>query len=72
MEIGDIVIYGGKRFSVRGFDPAGVEPRFVYLQDVETGETISVAFAEPSAATPSDAPVLRLVEGTEHEASGRS
>jgi hypothetical protein len=71
MEIGDIVMFGGKRFFVRGFDPAGVEPRFVYLQDVESGETISVAFAKPSAATPTRS-VLHLVDGKELEAGGRS
>jgi hypothetical protein len=67
MEIGDIVIYGGKRLRVRGFDPAGVEPRFVYLEDVESGETISVAFVElePPAATPSTARVFRLIDGKE-------
>jgi len=59
MDIGDIVIYGGKRFSVRGFDPAGVEPRFVYMEDVETGETISVSLTAPSLVTPGSG--LRLV-----------
>jgi len=59
MDIGDIVIYGGKRFSVRGFDPEGVAPRFVYIEGVETGERISVPFA-PSATTPGSAN-LRLV-----------
>jgi hypothetical protein len=60
MDIGDIVIYGGKRFSVRGFDPAGVEPRFIYIEDVKTGETISVSFAAPSGMRPGSAE-LRLV-----------
>lgn len=60
MNIGDMVIYGGKRFSVRGFDPAGVEPRFVYIEDVKTGETISVSLPAPSAITPGSAD-LRLV-----------
>jgi hypothetical protein len=62
MEIGDIVLNGGKRYSVRGFDPTGAEPRrFVYLENVETGEMISITFAELAAARPSAA-LLRLVE----------
>jgi hypothetical protein len=60
MDIGDIVIYGGRRFSVRGFDPAGVEPRFVYIQDVKTGETIPVSLPAPPGITPGSAG-LRLV-----------
>lgn len=60
MDIGDIVIYGGKHLTVRGFDPLGVEPRLIYLEDVETGKTTSVPFAKPSGATPGSAG-LRLV-----------
>ena len=52
MRIGDIVMYDGKRFLVRGFDPVGVEPCLIYLEDVESGEAMTVAFAEPSWATP--------------------
>lgn len=61
MDIGDIVMYGGKRFSVQGLDPVGAEPRLIYLRDVKTGEAISVPFAEPSDATPGRAG-LRLVD----------
>ena len=62
MEIGDIVVYGGKHYSVRGVDPSGADPRrFVYLENVETGEMISITFAELAAARPSAA-LLRLVE----------
>jgi hypothetical protein len=46
MDIGDIVSFEGRRFSVRGLDPAGVEPRFVYLEEAGTGRTISVQFEE--------------------------
>jgi hypothetical protein len=60
MDIGDIVIYGGERFTVRGFDPEGVEPRFLYIEGVKTGDAISVPLAAPSAITPGSAP-LRLV-----------
>ncbi len=55
MNLGDIVIYGGQRFYVRGLDPAGARPRYLYLENVRTGERLSVAFGrarrsgEPSA-----------------------
>jgi hypothetical protein len=55
MDIGDTVIYGGGRFVVRGIDPAGVDPRFVYLEDATTGKAFSVTFEEPSRVTRSDA-----------------
>lgn len=60
MDIGDTVIYGGGRFVVRGIDPAGVDPRFVYLEDATTGKTFSVTFEEPSRAARGDA-ALHLV-----------
>jgi hypothetical protein len=45
--------------------PRAVDPgRFVYLENVETGETISIAFAELARARPSAA-LLRLVEDKE-------
>lgn len=60
MDIGDIVMYGGKRLSVRGLDPVGVEPRHIYLEDAETKETISVPLVKPSGKAPGSAG-LRLV-----------
>jgi hypothetical protein len=65
MDIGDIVILGGARFYVRGFDPVGVNPRFVYLKDARTGKTISVALEEPLPRT--DHGVLRLVDDDPQE-----
>ena len=50
MNLGDIVLYGGQRFYVRGVDPVGVHPRYLYLEDVRTGTTISVAFEHPAGA----------------------
>jgi hypothetical protein len=64
MDIGDTVTFEGKRFSVRGFDPAGVEPRFVYLEDPTSGGTISVPFAELLRTALSAAP-LHLVDDDE-------
>jgi hypothetical protein len=43
--IGDSVIWGGQRFRVRGADPAGVDPRCVYLEDA-SGKVIAVAFED--------------------------
>jgi len=61
MDTGDTVIYGGSRFVVRGIDPAGVDPRCVYLEDVKTGKMVSVTYQEPSRATRNDAG-LHLVD----------
>jgi len=50
MDIGDIAILGGKRFFIRGFDPADVVPRIVYLEETKTGRIVSLAFEELSRA----------------------
>jgi hypothetical protein len=54
IEIGDIVTRGRNRFRVCGFDPIGVESRFVYLEDTASGTTMSVTFddAVNSGASP--------------------
>jgi hypothetical protein len=61
MDIGDIVSYEGRHYFVRGFDPDGVEPRLVYLEDAKTGRTISVPFAELLRSALSATP-LHLVD----------
>ena len=61
MDLGDIVIYGGQRFYVRGVDPVGVHPRYLYLEDVRTGKTVSVAFEQHPAAKGRSRGRLRLV-----------
>lgn len=60
MDTGETVTYGGSRFVVRGIDPAGVDPRCVYLEDTTTGKAVSATYEEPSRATRNDA-VLHLV-----------
>ena len=60
VDIGDTVIYGGSRFVVRGLDPAGVDPRCVYLEDAKTGQTISVTLEDPPPRRVREA-VLHLV-----------
>jgi len=42
MEIGGVVTYRGRPWYVRGFDPHGVTPQYVYLQDARTGRRIAV------------------------------
>jgi len=64
MDIGDIVSFEGRRYSVRGLDPGGVEPRFVYLEDAKTGRTIAVPFGELLRSALSAAP-LHLVDDDE-------
>jgi hypothetical protein len=61
MDLGDIVTYGGRRFYVRGVDPVGVHPRYLYLEDVRTGKTVSVAFEHHPAGTGRSRSRLRLV-----------
>ena len=42
MEIGSVVTHRGRAWYVRGFDPYGVTPQYVYLEDVQTGRAVSV------------------------------
>ena len=62
MNLGDIVIYGGQRFYVRGVDPLGACPRYLYLENVRTGETLSVAIERNGPARENSAGGLRLVQ----------
>ncbi len=40
MELGDVVIWDGRRWIVRGFDPVSVTVRTVALEDPDTGEVV--------------------------------
>jgi hypothetical protein len=40
--IGQIVIYGGREYRIRGFTPAGVIPATVDIESVATGEVRTV------------------------------
>jgi hypothetical protein len=42
MAIGDLVLYQGRRYVLRGIDPMSVTDRRAELQDEETGERIRV------------------------------
>jgi hypothetical protein len=41
MELGDLVIWSGRRWIVRGVDPVSVTGRTVTLEDPESGECVS-------------------------------
>jgi hypothetical protein len=44
MQIGDILTHDGRRHVVRGFDPEGVSPRLIYLEDLATGAPSVLSF----------------------------
>jgi hypothetical protein len=44
--IDEFVLYHGRRYVLRGLDPAGVVPRYAYLKDVGSGEVRQVPFEE--------------------------
>jgi hypothetical protein len=46
MKIGDPVLYQGRRYYLRGFDPMSVPDRRAVLEDAETGEELRVPVAE--------------------------
>jgi hypothetical protein len=41
MELGDLVIWCGRRWIVRGVDPVSVTGRTVTLEDAESGEIVN-------------------------------
>jgi len=53
MKIGDLVLYQGRSYYLRGLDPMGVPERRVILEDPETGEELTVLAGDVTAA---DAP----------------
>jgi hypothetical protein len=46
LNVGELVIFAGRRYWLRGSDPAGVEPRFAYLEDAKTGQVVQVPLDE--------------------------
>ena len=60
MQIGDILTHDGRRYVVRGFDPEGVSPRVIYLEDVVTGAHSDLPF-ELSLPSKRGGQRLRLV-----------
>jgi hypothetical protein len=54
MDVGDLVIWQGRTYRLRGFDPMSVPDRSVYLEDEETGARFSVPVAEVAPPRPSE------------------
>jgi hypothetical protein len=52
MKIGDLVLYQGRSYYLRGLDPMGVPERRVILEDPETGEEVAALATEVSSAEP--------------------
>lgn len=64
MKIGEILTHCGRAYYLRGFDPHGVRPRCVYLEDPLTGGLLVVS-AEELDLSVEEAKLLRLVERSE-------
>lgn len=58
MYIGDLVLYHGRTYFLRGLDPMGVPDRRAVLEDPETGaeHLVPLAEVEPRHATGSEPP----------------
>jgi hypothetical protein len=61
MKIGELVLYQGRRYYLRGLDPMGVPDRQAFVEDALTGEACAVPLAELEPAPAPDTPPLRGV-----------
>jgi hypothetical protein len=52
MKIGDLVLYQGRPYYLRGLDPMSVPDRRVILEDPKTGEELTAPADAVSAAGP--------------------
>ena len=52
MKIGDLVTYKGRSYVLRGLEPMSVPGRRAELEDLDTGERLTVALDEVSAPDP--------------------
>ena len=66
MQIGDFLIHGDRRYLLCGFDPQGVSPRMMYVEDVETGAHSVLPFEDLSLSSTSRGGGLRLVRPSEN------
>jgi hypothetical protein len=58
MKIGDLVLYQGRPYVLRGLDPMGVPERRVILEDPETGEEFAALAGEVSPVEPGPLPAV--------------
>jgi hypothetical protein len=61
MKIGELVLYEGRQYYLRGLDPMSVLERQAFLEDAVTGEARTVPLAELEPAPAPDTPPLRGV-----------
>jgi hypothetical protein len=50
MKLGDLVLYRGRTYYLRGLDPMSVPDRRVFLEDAQTGEEVSALATEVEPA----------------------
>jgi len=56
MNIGDLVIWNGRTWVLRGLDPMSVTTRHAHLEDEATGERVRAPLAEVAPAEPQPPP----------------
>lgn len=61
MQIGDLLTYNGRTYVVRGFDPHGVTPRSIYLEDAVTGARLVLPLEHLDRSLEHTSRRLRLV-----------
>ena len=61
MQIGDILTHNGRRYVVHGFDPEGITPRMIYVEDAVTGARITLPFERIRSTGRRETRHLRLV-----------
>jgi hypothetical protein len=61
MNIGEIVLYEGRQYYLRGLDPMGLPQRQAFLEDALTGEARTVPADDVELEPPPDRPPLRGV-----------
>jgi hypothetical protein len=52
MKIGDLVLYQGRRYYLRGLDPMSVPERQAFLEDAETGDEVTAPIDEIAPEPP--------------------
>ena len=58
MKIGDLVLYQGRPYVLRGLDPMGVPERRVILEDPEPGEEFAAFADDVSPVEPGPPPAV--------------
>jgi hypothetical protein len=61
MNIGEIVLYEGQQYYLRGLDPMGLPQRQAFLEDALTGAARTVPVDDVELEPPPDRPPLRGV-----------